>query len=338
MLPHISITIPTYNEEKNIKTCLDNLKSQDYPKNKIEILVVDGGSTDKTVKIAERYPFVTVLSNPQRNTHIGKMIGLRVAKGEFWTYFDADLQANGRNWLKSAVRPLLEDASLVASASPYYGRPGDSWIENYINLDPIGRDTLFAWFTPSIESTIKEWKNDYAICLYKPSHIPPQGCCLFRRAPLIKVFGRRERFRELDALWLLTKTGYNRYAYVPRPGYYHRHPQTLSKLRQRRMRNAANNYIPGSKESYIEYKWFNLSEPKDFLKMAGLILYAFSGIGPILGGMYKTFRHRNLSGMIEAVYVPVAVEAYLEAFLRSQDGREFIYQQFKKLLHLEGKK
>lgn len=337
MLPAVSITIPTYNEEKNIRACLNNLASQDYPRNKMEVLVIDGGSTDKTVALAKQFPFVRVLANPARNTHVGKMIGLRQAKGELWAYFDADLQANGRDWLKSVVRPLQEDKSLVAAASPYYGRPGDSWVERYINLDPIGRDTLFAWFTPSIESTIVERKRGYAVCLFRPDHIPPQGCCLFRRQPLMKVLGQRERFRELDVLYLLTRAGYNRFAYVPWPGFYHRHPRSLAELRQKRMRNADRNYIPGSKENYVEYKWFNLSESRDFLKMIGLILYAFSVIGPTLGGIYKTIKHRDLSGMVEVVYVPVAVEAYLEAFLRHRDGREFIHGQLEKLLQRRGR-
>lgn len=338
MSPSISIAIPTYNEEKNIKACLGSIRSQNYPKDKIEVLIVDGGSTDKTTEIARQYAFVTILSNPERDTHIGKMIGLQAATGEFWTYFDADLQANGSDWAKSMVRPLLKDASLTASVSRYHGRPRDSWIENYINLDPIGRDTLFAWFTPSIESTIKAWKDGYAICHYRPGYIPPEGRCLFRRSLLMKFVGHCKRFRELDTLLLLTRAGHNRFAYVPYPGYYHRHPRSLGELRRKRMRNAMANYIPGNKDGYVEFKWFDLSNPRDFLKMCGLILYAFSGIGPVLGGLYRTFRHRNLNGMIEAVYVPVAVEAYLEAFLRSKDGRVFIRQQLNRLFHSRRKK
>lgn len=50
--PFISIVVPTYNEERVIKRRIENLLSQDYPKNKYEIIVVDSGSTDATFRIA----------------------------------------------------------------------------------------------------------------------------------------------------------------------------------------------------------------------------------------------------------------------------------------------
>jgi glycosyltransferase involved in cell wall biosynthesis len=310
---------------------LEAISKLNYPKGKIEVHIVDGGSTDKNTQVAKEYSFVNLIKNPKRDTHIGKMLGLKAAKGEYWTYFDADLQPNGPDWAKSMVKPLIEDASTTASVSRYHSRPGDSWIESYINLDPIGRDTLFAWFTPAIDSTIQKWKDGYAVCKYEVGKIPPEGRCLFRRKLLIKTVGKYKRFRELDTLLLLTKAGHKKYAYVPEPGYHHRHPRSLSELRRKRMRNTVRNYIPGSKEGYVKYTWFDLADPKDFIKMAALIVYAFSIVGPILGGFYKTLKHKNLSGMVEAAYVPIAVEAYLEAFLRSQDGRVFVVSKLKKL-------
>jgi glycosyltransferase involved in cell wall biosynthesis len=50
-LSKISIIIPIYNEEKYIAKCLDSIIESDFDKDKIEVLLVDGGSTDKTVEI-----------------------------------------------------------------------------------------------------------------------------------------------------------------------------------------------------------------------------------------------------------------------------------------------
>ena len=54
-LPLVSIIITTKNEEKNIQNCLESIKCQTYPKEKIEIIVVDNHSTDKTKTVARKY-------------------------------------------------------------------------------------------------------------------------------------------------------------------------------------------------------------------------------------------------------------------------------------------
>src|SRR5215472_5370216 len=53
--PTVTIVVPTYNEEGVIRRKLDNIAQSDYPKNKLDVIVVDGGSTDKTADEAWRY-------------------------------------------------------------------------------------------------------------------------------------------------------------------------------------------------------------------------------------------------------------------------------------------
>ena len=45
----LSIIIPTYNEEKNISNCLSYIAANKYPNNKVEIIIIDGGSIDGTI-------------------------------------------------------------------------------------------------------------------------------------------------------------------------------------------------------------------------------------------------------------------------------------------------
>lgn len=67
-LPHISVLIPTLNEERYIAKCLDSLLSGGYPKDRVEFVVADGGSRDKTREIVsafgEREPKVRWIPNP----------------------------------------------------------------------------------------------------------------------------------------------------------------------------------------------------------------------------------------------------------------------------------
>ena len=51
--PTVSFIVCTYNCEENVKRCFVSINEQNYPKNKIEILALDGGSTDKTKEISK---------------------------------------------------------------------------------------------------------------------------------------------------------------------------------------------------------------------------------------------------------------------------------------------
>lgn len=88
--PFVSVVIPVYNEERFIEPFLSSVYQQDYDKDYLEIIVVDGHSSDRTVKIIEeKFPDVRVIDNPQRIVPISMNIGIKAAKGEYIIRLDA---------------------------------------------------------------------------------------------------------------------------------------------------------------------------------------------------------------------------------------------------------
>jgi cellulose synthase/poly-beta-1,6-N-acetylglucosamine synthase-like glycosyltransferase len=95
-LPKYSFIVPTKNEESVIRRCLDGILNIDYPKDKIQVIVVDGNSIDKTIKICsefeQKYPDTFKVISEQ-NTN-GKPAALNLAmsytNGEIIAVFDAD--------------------------------------------------------------------------------------------------------------------------------------------------------------------------------------------------------------------------------------------------------
>ncbi len=85
-LPLVSIVIPMYNEERNIERCIRSIQRQDYPQEKIEIVVVDGDSTDgsreKVVRLAAQFSNIRLLSNPKRKTPSSLNVGIKNSSGE----------------------------------------------------------------------------------------------------------------------------------------------------------------------------------------------------------------------------------------------------------------
>ncbi len=91
--PFISLIIPVRNEEAYIADCLASILSQDYPLDRMEILFVDGASTDSTVAILEQAaratPQIRVLHNPQRTVPFAMNTGIRASTGEYIVRLDA---------------------------------------------------------------------------------------------------------------------------------------------------------------------------------------------------------------------------------------------------------
>lgn len=83
-MKQISIIIPAYNEEKFIADCLKSVYNQDYPKDKMEVIVVDGHSTDKTAEIVRHeFPEVILLENPDKIVPISMNMGIKKARGDY---------------------------------------------------------------------------------------------------------------------------------------------------------------------------------------------------------------------------------------------------------------
>lgn len=80
--PLISIIMPAYNAAETIGKALYAIRTQNYPQDKIEILVVDGGSTDHTREIAAKYKAI-VLNNKKKLPETAKEIGFCACSGKY---------------------------------------------------------------------------------------------------------------------------------------------------------------------------------------------------------------------------------------------------------------
>lgn len=89
----VSIIIPCRNEENFISRCLDSILANNYPKEKMEILVVDGMSQDATREIVgtyiKKYPFIRIFDNPKRVTPSALNIGIKSSLGAIVIRMDA---------------------------------------------------------------------------------------------------------------------------------------------------------------------------------------------------------------------------------------------------------
>jgi glycosyltransferase involved in cell wall biosynthesis len=92
-LPVVSVIIPARNEEDYIEQCLDSVLDNDYPREKLDIAVVDGMSEDKTREIVAEYSakhkFIKCMENPERIAPTALNIGIKNAVGDVIIRMDA---------------------------------------------------------------------------------------------------------------------------------------------------------------------------------------------------------------------------------------------------------
>ena len=115
----ISVIIPTYNEEKNIKRLLLALKRQTLPRDKYEIIVVDGHSTDRTFEIAKKYADIAVLQGDSLAADGARNEGALIAKGKILAMTDADT-IPPKHWLERIAINFERNPSVVATCGPIY--------------------------------------------------------------------------------------------------------------------------------------------------------------------------------------------------------------------------
>lgn len=105
----VSIIIPCRNEEKYISKCLDSIIAQNYPNDKLEVLVVDGMSDDGTREILatyiREYPFVRLLDNSRKVAPAALNIGIKKARNEIIIRMDAH-NVYERSYISKCIKYL----------------------------------------------------------------------------------------------------------------------------------------------------------------------------------------------------------------------------------------
>jgi GT2 family glycosyltransferase len=116
--PNVSIIILTYNGSQYIQSLLDSLYDQTYPRDRMEIIVVDNASTDHTRSIVEtKFPHVRIVALPENiGFAAGNNRGLQYAKHDFLVFLNQDTVCH-RVWLEGLVNIMLEDESIAACNS-----------------------------------------------------------------------------------------------------------------------------------------------------------------------------------------------------------------------------
>ena len=133
----VSVIIPLYNAAPFIEQCIQSILAQTWPN--IEIIIVDDGSTDNSYEIARQFEGdkVKIIKQPNNGASVARNSGLKVAKGEYIQFMDAD-DLLSADKIEKQVRVLQKNKGCIAVCDTAYFDDG---------TDPHKAQPLTEWYT-----------------------------------------------------------------------------------------------------------------------------------------------------------------------------------------------
>ncbi len=316
--PTISVIIPTLNCAEALAICLHSIASQDYPKESVEIIVVDGGSSDNTLSIARSFG-CRVVSEPRlrHDQEARRSLGLRESVGELVAFIDSDNILPHEMLLRKLVRPFLDSRDTHATETIWYGYlrtlPA---LTRYFALvgaiDPVvislGKaDRLPFGETRWSTGSLIETNSDYYRVRFRPNNLPTVGAngYIAKRNILLQLVSSEVGFFHIDVNLDMVRAGYDTFAFV-KDSIIHNTGQSLRHFLRRRV-------VYASQFLFRQYdrRRYKIYDPQfDRAKLLKHVLLSFTVIQPSIRAIkgYKTlpdkawFFHPVVSLLLTATY------------------------------------
>lgn len=325
----LSIVIPFLNEEHNLERALSSLVRQTFPFDRLKVLLVDGGSTDRSLPVINSYRSllpIAVLDNfDHREAEWGKGIGIGAATTDLVQCMDADQWLTDDEMLLRLACPLRQDASLAGSISRFVYAPELSPWARFLSLDPLQRDPLYQKLTPDLETFVSERHEKYLICEFPTPRIPPIGGTTMYRRSDIDLQRWSGAFNDVDHAAYLVERGLRRFAYIDDIGWGHHHCKGLAHLVRKRRRN-----LDGQSNSYLrlqvhrDYVWLDTSDRREVLSLIRWIIGTNLVVPRLVEGIRDTATSRHWEAMLRPVVALVLTDTLIWGLLASADGRALI--------------
>lgn len=327
MKPLISIIMPTYNAERTIELALQSIRSQTIDQELIEILVIDGGSTDATLEIAKKYG-ARILHNEKRLPEPGISIGLQNANGKYITKNGSDEVFTSPDQLKKRIDLLSNYPEVKCILADQLIPPkGYDFACAYLNIigDP------FTFFVYNNKGTITENLKKYScfenegrfIYHFKEDDLLPigdGGTTMIEMDYVREIFNDRIKeqvFASTIFDEVVRKTGYT--ACIMNDSILHYSAASLKIYFRKLKFRVINNIFDKTGSGYTARAISNMNlNRRKYLYP----LYCISVILPIIDSVRLSIRFKDSSFLMHPVY------AYYVLF-------EIVIQYTKKILGLK---
>ena len=341
--PTISVIMPTFNSEATIELTLFNVRNQDYPQENIEIVIVDGGSIDKTKQIISKFKVKWINVDPKKqNVELNKAVGIQKAKGELLLMLDDDNIFPNKSVLKKMVQPFLDYKDMVGVETlRYFYTPKATLLNRYIALfgvaDPLafylGKADRMSYIYDSYSKKYDPMDlGDYYLVHFNKNNFPTIGAngFMIRKNILLKYADAKPgKYFHIDVNYDLISKGFNTYAFVKDSIYHMSSTGNVVNYFKRKMLFMKQYYLTEDNALLLSKRRYILYEKKDFWKLVYFVIISLTIIVPLIDsirGFIKIhdrawFLNPILSFGFVLIYGYVIIEHKIKLFVNKFLGK-----------------
>lgn len=338
-LPSVSFVIATYNSGRTLESCLSSISTQDYPKDKIEVIVSDGGSSDNTLELAKSYKAKIIkVDSKMQGPEYNRAQGAFSAKNEVLAFLDHDNVLPHKKWIDNMVRPFIEESKTIGVETlRYHYNKHDTLLGRFFSLFCVN-DMLPFYLGKAdrlsyLYSNLQEYgvfkkakvedRGKYYLVEFNKDFIPTLGSNGFfiRRELLFSQANvDADSFFHIDVNVDLIRKGFNRYAFIKDTIVHRTEVRGLiDYLRRRKLFMEGYHLKKSSKRRYSVY------EKKDFFKLLLFIIISATVVKPFsdsIRGFIKLrdwawFLNPVMCYMLLVVYSYVAIKGGVKKYARA---------------------
>lgn len=325
-LPTISIIIVNRNGGSKLEHSLKLINLQSYPKDLVEILIIDGDSTDNSKELAKKFHAQFVDGGFSDNQEARRFIGAKKAKNEIIVWIDSDNYLPRKDWLKIMMKPFLEDKDIFAAETLRYAYQRDNRAFNrYCSLfgvnDPVA---FYLGKADRLDYSNNKWtlagkavdKGEYFEVTFD-QNLPTVGCngFLIRRRILEKVLTEPESYFHTDVIFDLIKLGYNKIAFV-KTDIIHDTSDSLRGLIKKRTDYYLNHSVKLAQKR--RYQVFDPSKKNDRIHLLLFVLYTLTIVKPLFDATKGFVKKPDTAWFLHPMVCFIFLYAYSNSVIRSK--------------------
>lgn len=314
--------IPVLNASRHLSCCLKSIREQDYSREKVEIFVIDGGSTDNTIEIAKGFG-ARILHNEKRLAEYGVQLGVQEVSSELLVVFAADNELVGRDWIAKVVDVFYQSEDVSAVWGRLASGKNDPFLNRYFEL--VQSDPLNWFLNQNLSYYRKKSQNSQAeffkfdVDPRKPLVWGANG--LAYRAKCIKLIWAQSGYLgDNDAFQTMIERGARQVVYFDVPFVYHHHVAALKDWINKWKRNFFCHLT--DKHQTRNMNWVFV---KGFKK--NIFIWAIYCIIPIFSlsdSILRAFKDRNFFWLYHPFVSLAQFLTYVYLVTMTQKGRNFI--------------